>query len=84
MLNIINYSPKSIALTGNYQGLEYELATIGGSYNSRLSCGPGWIFSKRNLPLVQQLVDKHNQSVDQSLANYIEDVLEHNYMRKSF
>ena len=84
MLNLINYSPKSIAITGDYQEIESQLIVIGGKFNSRLSCGPGWIFAKKYQFVLQDIVNQHNQSVDSSTANYVEAVLEHNYMRKSY
>lgn len=44
---LVNYSEKAIALLVEYDGvITDELKIIGGKFNSRLSCGPGWIFSR--------------------------------------
>lgn len=45
--SIIDYSEKAIAVTGDTRKIATELRAMGGRFNSRLSCGPGWIFSKR-------------------------------------
>lgn len=45
--SIIDYSEKAIAVTGDTRKIATELRALGGRFNSRLSCGPGWIFSKR-------------------------------------
>ena len=45
--SIIDYSDKAIAVTGDTRKIAAELRALGGRFNSRLSCGPGWIFSKR-------------------------------------
>lgn len=45
--SIIDYSEKAIAVTGETRRFAAELKRLGGRFNSRLSCGPGWIFSKR-------------------------------------
>ena len=45
--SIIDYSEKAIAVTGDTRKIAAELRALGGRFNSRLSCGPGWIFSKR-------------------------------------
>ena len=45
-LQIINYSEKSIAVVGETRAIKETLKTLGGRFNSHLSCGAGWIFSK--------------------------------------
>ena len=45
--SIIDYSEKAIAVTGDTRQISGELKRIGGRFNPRLTCGPGWIFSKR-------------------------------------
>lgn len=45
---LVNYSEKSVALLIERDGaITEELTDIGGRYNYRLSCGPGWIFSRK-------------------------------------
>ena len=45
--SIIDYSEKAIAVTGDTKPIADKLKAIGGRFNPRLSCGPGWIFSKK-------------------------------------
>lgn len=44
---IINYSEKAIAVIGDTKEIKEELKKLGGRFNPRLSCGAGWIFSKK-------------------------------------
>lgn len=44
---IIDYSEKAIAVIGDTKEIKEELKKLGGRFNPRLSCGAGWIFSKR-------------------------------------
>ena len=45
-LQIIDYSEKAIAVIGETRAIKETLKTLGGRFNSHLSCGAGWIFSK--------------------------------------
>ena len=45
-LTIIDYSDKSIAVIGETKAVKDRLREMGGRFNAKLSCGPGWIFSK--------------------------------------
>ena len=45
-VQIIDYSEKAIAVVGDTRAIKDTLKTIGGRFNSHLSCGAGWIFSK--------------------------------------
>jgi len=52
-INIIDYSEKAIAVIGETKPIKELLKSLGGSFNPRLSCGAGWIFSKNKLEEVQ-------------------------------
>lgn len=45
-LTVIDYSDKSIAVIGDTKAVKDRLREMGGRFNAKLSCGPGWIFSK--------------------------------------
>lgn len=45
-VNVIEYSGKSIAVTGNTYPIKDKLKEIGGKFNKFLSCGAGWVFPK--------------------------------------
>lgn len=51
-IEIIDYSEKSFAVIGETKPIKEKLKELGGSFNSRLTCGAGWIFSKTKLDIV--------------------------------
>lgn len=53
-LELIDYSEKSFAIIGETKPIKETLKTLGGTFNGRLSCGPGWIFSKSRIDTVKQ------------------------------
>lgn len=60
-LMIVDYSDKALAIPGEYDTcLQPEYKLIGGRFNSRLSFGPGWIFSK----------NKHEEQLKHMFESY--------------
>lgn len=57
MLQIINYSEKAVAVIGDTKDHADELKALGGRFNSRLTCGAGWIFSKKVLSELEALAN---------------------------
>lgn len=57
MLQIVDYSEKAIALVGDTKAIKDQLKAIGGSFNPRLSCGAGWIFSAKKRDELQALIN---------------------------
>lgn len=53
---VVDYSEKAIAVTGDTRPLADKLKALGGRFNPRLTCGPGWIFSKRQEAEVRALL----------------------------
>lgn len=45
-LNLVDYSEKAIAITGETKAIAGTLKALGGRFNFRLSCGAGWVFPK--------------------------------------
>lgn len=45
--SIVDYSEKAIAVTGDTKAVKEQLKNLGGKFNAKLTCGPGWIFSKK-------------------------------------
>lgn len=56
-LKLIDYSEKAFAIIGETKPIKETLSDLGGSYNRRLSCGPGWIFSKSRIDTVKQVLN---------------------------
>ncbi len=54
---IIDYSEKAIALIGDTKPIADKLKELGGRFNPRLSCGAGWIFSKRKETELRNLLN---------------------------
>lgn len=54
VLTLVNYSDKAFALVGDTKPVKEQIKALGGSFNSRLTCGPGWIFSKKHLSTVKK------------------------------
>ena len=54
---IIDYSEKAIALIGDTKRISDKLKELGGRFNPKLSCGAGWIFSKRKEQELRNLLN---------------------------
>jgi len=61
-INIIKYSDRSIAVVGDTKPIKDKLKELGGSFNFRLSCGPGWIFPMSKLETLQNTLVSCSQS----------------------
>lgn len=46
-VQIIDYSEKAFAIVGETKEIKDTLKSLGGRYNPHLTCGAGWIFSKK-------------------------------------
>ena len=57
-VSIINYSDKAIAVVGDTIYIKSQLKDMGGRYNKFLSCGAGWVFSKKHIEAVKQELSK--------------------------
>lgn len=55
-MQIVAYSEKAIAVTGDTYPHRVALKNAGGKFNARLSCGAGWIFSKKHTQDVEILL----------------------------
>lgn len=54
-LSIIAYSDKSVAVIGETRNIKDRLKAMGGVFNGKLRCGPGWIFHRdRTAELVKE------------------------------
>lgn len=60
-VQIIDYSEKAVAVIGETYPIREKLKELGGRFNRNLSCGAGWIFSKKQLPELQKAFSKPNE-----------------------
>lgn len=58
-IQIIDYSEKAFAVVGETKPIKDELKNLGGSFNPRLNCGAGWIFSKTKMEAVKAFLIKY-------------------------
>lgn len=59
-LKIINYSEKAVAVQADYEcAFQAEFKLLGGRFNSRLSFGAGWIFSRKKSETALRLMFQH-------------------------
>ena len=56
-INIIEYSERSFAVVGDTKAVKDALKKMGGSFNRRLSCGAGWIFSNKKREEVERFIN---------------------------
>lgn len=55
-INIIEYSERAFAVVGDTKAVKDALKKMGGSFNSKLSCGAGWIFSNKKREEVEKFI----------------------------
>lgn len=81
---IIDYSEKAIAVVGDTRDIKDKLKALGGRFNPRLSCGAGWVFSKKQRTEVEKLLqggsveksapkpkEKKNPAIEEAKAEYV-------------
>lgn len=56
-LQIVDYSEKAFAVVGDTKTIKDDLKKLGGRFNPKLTCGAGWIFSKKSLDEVQKYLN---------------------------
>lgn len=55
IVRLLNYSDKAVAVIGETKQFADLFKKMGGRFNPRLSCGAGWIFSKKALPKLEEM-----------------------------
>lgn len=60
-MNLSNYSDKSFVISGNTKEYKEELKEMGGKWNSKLTCGSGWIFSLTKKKELEDWLEKKNK-----------------------
>lgn len=56
MLQVVRYSDKAISVTGDTRAAKDKLKSMGGRFNAKLTCGPGWIFKADRLQELEALI----------------------------
>lgn len=74
---VIEYSEKSIALVGDTKEIKDKLKKLGGRFNSGLSCGAGWVFSKTKQKDLEKLIAKVcKDNIKKETANALLEIAE--------
>lgn len=55
-IQIIEYGEKAIAVIGDTKPIKDKLRELGGRFNFRLTCGPGWIFPRTRLSDIENAI----------------------------
>lgn len=55
VVRLVEYSDKAVAVIGKTKQFADLFKKMGGRFNPRLSCGAGWIFSKKALPRLEEM-----------------------------
>ncbi len=75
-IQIVDYSEKAFAVIGDTKSIKDKLKSLGGKFNFRLSCGPGWIFSKKQLEKVTIELSGENETKPDTLKGEINKTLD--------
>lgn len=75
-INIIDYSEKAIAVIGDTKPIKDKLKELGGRFNFRLTCGPGWIFPKTKLEDIKAALKGINEDIKKPLNEEIQKTIE--------
>lgn len=64
-IRLVDYSEKAIVLYGDTKDFSEELKGLGGYFNPRLRGGMGWVFSKKRIPDLKELLGSYLQDETQ-------------------
>ena len=59
-MQVVDYSDKSVVVIGNTKDYKDDLKALGGTYNGKLTVGPGWVFGKTKEQAARDFVDSVN------------------------
>ena len=75
-INVIDYSEKAIAIIGDTKPVKDILKSLGGKFNFKLSCGPGWIFPKSKQAQIIEALKNEAASKKQQSKNEIHEEMQ--------
>lgn len=64
-IRLVDYSEKAVALYGDTKEFSEDLKNLGGYFNPRLRGGVGWVFSKKRIPDLKELLGLYLQDETQ-------------------
>ena len=81
-MEIVDYSERSFVLLGDTKAHKDIIKEMGGKWNPSLSCGSGWIFSKKNQDNVEKWMSELDHPRNIQEISYVEIMKEN--IRKCF
>lgn len=64
-IRLVDYSEKAVVLYGDTKEFSENLKNLGGYFNPRLRGGVGWVFSKKRIPDLKELLGSYLQDETQ-------------------
>jgi hypothetical protein len=61
-IQIVKYTEKSVAAIGETKSFKDAIKEVGGKWNSKLKCGPGWILSAKKLEALKTALSSTDPS----------------------
>jgi hypothetical protein len=65
-IQIVKYTEKSVAAIGETKAFKDAIKDVGGKWNSKLKCGPGWILSAKKLEALKAALSATSTTTDPS------------------
>lgn len=56
-IEIVDYSERAIAVIGDTKPIKEKLKAAGGRFNAKLTCGAGWVFPKKSIEKVRNIIN---------------------------
>jgi len=63
-IQIVKYTEKSVAAIGETKAFKDAIKEVGGKWNSKLKCGPGWILSAKKLEALKTALSATSTPID--------------------
>jgi len=65
-IQIVKYTEKAVAAIGETKAFKDTIKEVGGKWNSKLKCGPGWILSAKKLEALKAALSATSTTADPS------------------
>ena len=70
-IQIVKYTEKSVAAIGETKAFKDAIKEVGGKWNSKLKCGPGWILSTKKLEALKTALSTTSTDTSPTLVRKV-------------
>jgi hypothetical protein len=70
-ISIVKYTEKSVAAIGETKAFKDAIKEVGGKWNSKLKCGPGWILSAKKLEALKTALSTTSTDTSPTLVRKV-------------